>query len=247
MALEGNLADFSLRDMFRLLEAGSKTGMLHVESPSGRGAVCFTDGRICHASVGLEQTPVVKRLASEGVVSEKQLRQARGLVKIQKRDKAPRRLGRVLVDEGYIEEAKLEDFVLGEVALALFDLLRWEEGELRFVSDESCGDADLGISVDVEDALTATEERLAVWKEIAETIPTPDTTFTISSAPVDQKAEIQLKPREWMMLCYLHGGRSVAELAALTGDTEFEVSKTLYGMHAGGLVELAQQGSPVNG
>ena len=57
-------------------------------------------------------------------------------MKIQKRDKAKRRLGQILVDEGYVEAAVLEGFVLDAVADALFDLLRWEEGEMRFEPDE---------------------------------------------------------------------------------------------------------------
>ena len=37
MALEGNLKDFSLADMFRILASGSKTGVLHVASERGEG------------------------------------------------------------------------------------------------------------------------------------------------------------------------------------------------------------------
>jgi hypothetical protein len=40
-----------------------------------------------------------------------------------------------------------------------------------------------------------------------------------------------------MLLCYLHGGRSVRELVDLTGYYDFETAKILYGMHAAGLIE----------
>jgi hypothetical protein len=49
--------------------------------------------------------------------------------------------------------------------------------------------------------------------------------------------EIHLKPREWMLLCYLHGSRSVQELVELTGYNDFETAKVLYAMYSGGLIE----------
>ena len=59
----------------------------------------------------------------------------------------------------------------------------------------------------------------------------------MSSSPGQKPMDIHLKPREWMLLCYLHGSRSVSELVELTGYNDFETARTLYGMYAGGLIE----------
>jgi hypothetical protein len=240
VALEGNLRDFSLADMFRLLQTGQKSGALHVDGAEGSGLVCFRDGRVFHATSGEPIEPIVKRLTRAGVISDKQLRQAQGLMKIQKKDKAGRRLGQILADEGYVEESVLEGFVREQVADALFDLMRWTDGDLRFEPDETCADADMGISVAVDDVLEDAEKRLSVWIKILEKIPTMDTRFAMAPAPGNKDIDIHLKPREWMMLCYLHGGRSVAELARLTGYSDFETARVLYGMYAGGLVHKAE-------
>ncbi len=237
MALEGNLKDFSLSDMFRLLQTGSKTGTLHVDRSGAAGLVCFRDGQILFASSGDAVEPAGKRLVKAGIVSEKQLRQAQGLMKIQKKDKADRKLGQILVDEGYLEASVLEGFVRDQVSDALFDLLRWEEGELRFEPDETCAEADIGIAVSVESVMTDAQKRLDMWKKIREKIPSLDTRFAMASSPGAKSIDIHLKPKEWMLLCYLHGSRSVAELVELTGYNDFETARTLYGMYAGGLVE----------
>ncbi len=63
MALEGNLKDFSLADMFRLLASGSKTGTLHVEGVDGEGVVCFRDGKVAFASSRGQAEAAGKRLA----------------------------------------------------------------------------------------------------------------------------------------------------------------------------------------
>jgi hypothetical protein len=246
VALEGNLKDFSLADMFRLLASGTKTGTLHVEGPGQEGIVCFRDGQVFYASSGGTREPVGKHLARAGIISDKQLRQAQGLMKIQKKAKADRRLGQILVDEGYLEADVLEAFILEQISDALFDLLRWEDGDLRFESDEHCDDVDLGLAAHVDTVLADAEKRLETWKKIREKIPSLDTRFAMAAGPGQKPMDIHLKPREWMLLCFLHGGRSVHELVELTGYNDFETAKILYGMYAGGLiVKVGPAGEPL--
>jgi hypothetical protein len=248
VALEGNLKDFSLADMFRLLDSGSKSGTLHVTSDDAEGIVCFRDGAVFYASTKKQREPIAKRLARSGIISEKQLRQAQGLMKIQKRDKAPRKLGQILIDEGYLEASALEGFIGEQITEALFEMVRWDEGELRFEAEEECADVDLGLALSVDVALADAEKRLEAWKRIREKIPSLDTRFTMSSTPGQKPMDIHLKPREWMLLCFLHGSRSVAELVELTGYNDFETARTLYGMYAGGLIErVGPAGEPISG
>lgn len=246
MALEGNLKDFSLADMFRLLQTGAKTGVLHVMSGDVDGVVCFRDGAIYFALASGQREPAGKRLTRLGVISEKQLRQAQGLMKIQKKDKADRRLGQILVDEGYLEASVLEGVVRDQVSDALFTFLRWEEGELRFDADESVADADLGITVPVESVLADAGKRLEVWNKIREKIPSLDTRFAMAATPGAKTTDIHLKPREWMLLCHLHGSRSVRDLVELTGYTDFDTARILYSMYASGFIEkVGPAGEPV--
>lgn len=236
VALEGNLTDFSLADMFRLLQSGAKTGILQVRRDDESAVVCFREGLVYFAGDELVLEPAGKRLVHSGVISEKQLRQARGLLKIQKRDKAGRRLGQILADEGYVEASVLEQFVRDQVSDTLFDLLRWDSGELRFEPGREIADADIGIAIPVDDALEDAGRRLEMWERIREKIPSMDTRFAMASGPGTMSGDIHLKPREWLLLCHLHGGRSVAELSVLTGYNDFEVARVLYGMHASGLI-----------
>lgn len=246
MALEGNLKDFSLADMFRLLNKGNKSGTLHVTTRDSEGIVCFRAGEIFYASAKLQREVTSKKLTRAGVITEKQLRQAQGLMKIQKRDKADRKLGQILVDEGYVESDVLERFIAEQITEALFAMLRWDDGELRFEADEHRADVDLGLSMPVDEAVADAEKRLDAWGHIREKIPSMDTCFAMSPSPGQKSMEIHLKPREWMLLCYMHGPKSVSELVQLTGYNDFETARTLYGMCAGGLIEeVGAAGEPL--
>jgi hypothetical protein len=237
VALEGNLKDFSLADMFRLLASGRKSGTLHLDRPDAQGKVCFDKGRVFFASSNWNRESLGRRLVRAGVISEKQLRQALGLQKIQKKEKAGRRLGQILVDEGYLDSKVLENFIHDQINDTLFDLFRWEEGNLRFEGDESCDDEDIGIAVSVENIIMEASRRLEIWNKIREKIPSLNTVFTMAAAPGDKSMEIHLKPKEWMLLCYLHGRRTVLDLIELTGYNDFETAKILYGMYSVGLID----------
>jgi hypothetical protein len=246
VALEGNLKDFSLADVFRLLASGTKSGILHVQGTEAEGIVCFRDGRVLYARSHGASEPAAKQLVSAGIISEKQLRQAQGLMKIQKKDKAERRLGQILVDEGYVEAPVLEAYIQGQISDALFDLLRWEEGQIRFDADQDSGDVDLGLAVSIDAVLADSARRIELWNKIKEKIPSMETRFAMSSTPGQKPTDIHLKPREWMLLCNLHGSRSVRELVSLTGYSDFETARVLYGMYAGGLIEkVGPAGEPL--
>jgi hypothetical protein len=237
VALEGNLSDFSLTDMFVLLQSGAKSGVLHVQGTRGQGVICFVDGRIYHASAHPSEVPVARRLVSNGIATEKQLRQAYGLMKIQKREVEVRKIGQILVDEGYIQRATLDGFLRAAVSDALFDLLRWDEGSMRFESEETCEEQSLGTSISVDDALADVAKKLETWERISAEIPTDDTRFLIAKSPGGATGEIHIQPREWMLLCHLHGGRSVRELVDSTGYGDFDTAVTLFSMFEAGLVE----------
>jgi hypothetical protein len=238
MALQGNLKDFSLADVFRLLANGQKTGTLHITRPGCEGKVCFQEGRVFFATSNWNRESLGKRLVKAGIITEKQLKQALGLQKIQRKDKSQRRLGQILIDEKYIDARVLETFIQEQINDTLFDLFRWDEGEIDFAVDEAADGEDIGISVSVENIIMESARRLELWNRIRQKIPSMGTVFKMADAPADKSMEIHLKPREWMLLCFMHGERTVADLVDATGYNDFEVCKILYGMFAAGLIEM---------
>jgi len=238
VALQSNVKDFSLADMFRLLAAGHKTGTLYLECPPAEARICFDSGRIFFATSNRNSAPLGQRLVQERFITEKQLRQALGLQKIQRKEKASRRLGQILVDEGYLEESVLQAFVRDQVADTLFELLRWEDGTLRFEPDDILEDEDIGLSVSVETVILDASRRLDQWECVKETVPVEGARFLMAAAPRDRTSEIKLKPEEWALLRCLHDGRDLSELVAASGISEFDAAMTLHGLISAGLVAL---------
>ena len=71
----------------------------------------------------------------------------------------------------------------------------------------------------IDSALADANKHLEAWIRIREKIPSLDTRFAMAASPGTKSVEIHLKPREWMLLCFLHGGKSVRELVELRATT----------------------------
>ncbi len=239
MALRGNLKDFSLPDVFQLVTLSGKTGILRIKrADDAEGSVWFRDGDVFFAQSNWQREPLGERMASAGKITPSAL--ARVLDLQRSEPAGARRLGQLLVDEGYITGKVLEAFVQEQIQDTIFDLFRWDEGAFDF---EPLGDVpaeeDIGLRVSIENIVMEGSRRLEEWNRIKKKIPSVDIVFKMATAPGEGTFEISLKPIEWNLLLLVDGTRSVDELATGTSRTDFEVSRVLYGLFSAGLLEVA--------
>lgn len=238
MALRGNLRDFSLPDVFQLVTFSRKTGVLRIVREDGaQGSVWFREGEVFFASSNWHSAPLGERLVGAQRITAQALK--RGLELRAAEGEGARRLGQILVDEGYITDTVLEAFVTEQIQDTIFDLMRWDEGDFDFDPMPDVVDEDIGLTVSIENVVMEGSRRLEEWSRIRKKIPSVDVVFKMATAPGEGTFEISLKPIEWQLLLQIDGTRSVAELAVESGRTDFEVARILYGLFSAGLLEFA--------
>src|SRR5450759_1573641 len=237
MALRGNLKDFSLPDVFQLVTLSGKTGVLRIKRADAEGSVWFRDGEVFFAQSDWHAEPLGIRLVAAGRITPSALGRA---MEIQKDESSGgRRLGAILISEGYITDKVLEAFVQEQIQDTTFDLFRWDEGDFDFEPLETAPAEDIGLSVSIENIVMEGSRRLEEWNRIKKKIPSMEIVFKMATAPGEGTFEISLKPVEWSLLLLVDGTRTVAELAADTNRTDFEVARVLYGLFSAGLLEVA--------
>jgi hypothetical protein len=238
MALRGSLKDFSLPDVFQLITFSRKTGVLRISGGGdATGAVWFREGEVFFAQSNWHHEPLGERLVVARKITPSALEKALALRASE--PEGGRRLGQVLVDEGYITEKVLEAFVQEQIQDTIFDLMRWESGEFDFELLPEVVDEDIGLTVSIENVIMEGSRRLDEWARIKKKVPSMDVVFKMATAPGEGTFEISLKPVEWSLLLLVDGTRSVAELARATNRTDFEVARILYGLFSAGLLEFA--------
>jgi len=237
MALRGNLKDFSLPDVFQLVQLSGKTGVLRIQGPEAEGSIWFRDGDVFFAQSNWRREQLGERLVSAQRITPAAL--ARALEIRQAEGEGGRRLGQILVSEGYITQQVLETFVQEQIQDTIFDLMRWDEGEFDFEVLPEVVNEDIGLSVSVENIVMEGSRRLEEWQRIKKKVPSTDMVFKMATAPGEGTFEISLKPVEWALLLLIDGTRSVRELATETHSTDFEVARVIYGLFSAGLLEVA--------
>lgn len=237
MALRGNLRDFSLPDVFQLVQLSGKTGVLRILGADAEGSIWFREGEVFFAQSNWRRDQLGQRLVSTQKITPAALQKALDVHASE--PEGGRRLGQILVDEGYITQQVLETFVQEQIQDTIFDIMRWDEGDFDFEVLPEVVHEDIGLSVSVENIVMEGSRRLEEWNRIKKKVPSTDMVFKMATAPGEGTFEISLKPVEWNLLLLVDGTRSVRELAVETRRTDFEVARVIYGLFSAGLLEVA--------
>jgi hypothetical protein len=240
--LEGNLDDFTLPEILRLLAFTSKSGRLSLSRDGGAGRVDLADGRVREASGQADRLAIARRLLGAGLVTADDLTEVLG-----GRDGLPTdlELARELARTGTVESGTLAEVVREQTVDAVFDLLRWKDGSFRFDRrDAETGDGQvLDLAVPVDELLAEATSRLESWPSVEERTGDGDAVVTIAR-PKGERAQVSLPPDGWSLLSFVDGRRTVTELAHLSGQGEFRTRRTLVALLDEGVVTVGDTGGP---
>jgi hypothetical protein len=240
MRLEGTLDAFTLPDIFQLLSFTKKTGALHLRrgvAAGGavqHGVVHVRTGTVTGARADVSRQELGRRLLGTGLVDDEALASAAE----QLAEDPTAGLARLLA-----EKADLSAEVAGQVAAeqitdAVFDLLRWPDGEFAFVMDDGDPD-DLGAALPVDDLVAEGRRRLEAWPRIAEQVPAADAVVRLNPVP---PAEPTANADEWTLLALVDGRRTVGELVVLSGRGEYAIVSALAALVGRGLLVVGSAG-----
>ena len=239
MAIEGPLKELNIHDVFQLLDLGRKTGALRVTSElrQNSGVVHFERGAVVAAQIASNPHPLGELLLRAGKLREEDLARARGLQTSGDR----RRLGEILVAIDAVTRRELERCVRAQVEEVVFELMSWSEGYFSFIEGAIDRHAIEAVaSIPTEALLMEAARRIDEWARIEAKVPHLGVVPRIRPADDGPGAPLELVPFEWEVLAAVDGQRSVREVAAAVGRSDFDVARTIYGLTSAGLVLLEE-------
>ena len=235
MRLEGTLDAFSLPDIFQLLSYTKKTGALHLRREDDHGVVHLRDGAVTGARSDVRRQALGRRIVGAGVVDDATLSDA--VARVQSDPSCG--LARALADSGSLSEDFARALAAEQASDAVFDLLRWPDGEFAFVVDETDPD-DLGATVSVEDVVAEGQRRMQTWAEAD--MPDRHAVISLAAAPA---VEPVMTRDEWSLLSLVDGRRTVADLVVLSGRGEYVVVSAIAGLVERGLLAVGESSDDV--
>ncbi len=229
MKLEGSLDAFSLPDIFQLLSFTKKSGGLHLRRASTHGCVHFREGAISAAVSDDGRQALARRVVGSSDVGVDDLAAA-----VERAAAGEIGVARALLEAGAVDDEALRGMLAEQAVDAVFDFLRWSDGDFSFSLDEQSPD-DIGVQLNVEEIVTEARARLEAWERACQVIPSPDTVLVV---PVGVREEPQLSRSEWALLALVDGRRPVTELCALAGRGDFAVVSALAALVDRGLLVI---------
>jgi hypothetical protein len=234
--LDGSLEDFTLPDILQLLTRTKKTGSLQLLAAADdrRGLVRLASGAVNGASSDLRRHALARRLVGSGLVSDEALTAAADDV----RAGAPS-LVRALLQHGSVDSDEVSRLAADQVTDAVCELLRWSTGTFSFL----VGDPDpegLDLELSAEELVAEGERRMQVWPSLTTHIPSSDTVLRLAASPAFDPS---CSREEWGLIALVDGNRSVNEIVALLGRSEFAVAGALSALVERGLLTISTPGA----
>lgn len=240
--LEGDLTDFTLPDVLRLLAVTGKTGRLTVDDGGRRGRLELRAGQVRDVSADLSRLPLARRLLGARLVTLDALREVLAGGGDLPGDLE---LARRLVDAGALDHATVAPLLTEQTTDAAFDLLRWSAGGFRFVGlDLEVPDDDLEPVLPVEELLEEVSARLEAWPQLVAETGAADAVVTLvrPAGEGPHHAEVSLEAAGWELLMLVDGRRTLAELVDLGGRGEYVTRRTLTELCRQGVVAIGAPG-----
>lgn len=236
MKLEGSLDAFSLPDVFQLLSLTKKSGGLHLTNGQASGVVYFADGSVTGAISDISRQALARRLVGLGAADDAALRRA-----VERGASEGAGVARALLEAGGVDSSLVKRLALEQAVDAVFDLLRWPNGDFAFAMGEENPD-DVGLAVSADKVVADATARRDSWESLSRLIPSPEVVLTMPVVQPDGAAS--LAPDEWALLSLIDGERTVGVLVDVSGAGQFTVVSTLASLVQRGLLILRDEDGP---
>ena len=231
MALEGSLTDFGLADILQLIYFQRKTGVLKLEGKMDKVSLLFIDGNIGGAESKRrnEDNRMGKIMLKKGHLREEDLESA-----LQEQRKTGARLGNILLKRGLAGKEVIQDVLQSQITEMIIQLFGWKQGAYEFAAQGVARDKDFPFSLDTQHLLMEGLRIVDEWSVIQGKI-TLDSLFCKEIGSPEG-----LTDQEREVFKYVDGENDVSTIIDLSGQDNFEVSKTLLALLDKGFIKTAE-------
>lgn len=236
MSITGALTDFSLLEIFQLIEKGQKTGFLAISAlpedltpHSDIHYIWVYRGRIVAASNRLDHQGLVGIIAKNHGVSKRVITK---IIQLCPKDKP---LGLSLKNQGVLSEQKLKQIFQIQVLQRVRTLLELQDGVFKFIQDAPIPMREMtGLNIRATEAILLGFRLVQNWDAFANKLPDPNASLapTIVGSP-----SYPLNNRELGVWEYAAGTVSLQVIAKNLGLPINTIQKIAFVLITIGLLE----------
>jgi hypothetical protein len=230
--LSGDLSAFGLSDLFTLFSMAKKTGVLRLTRGAETRSLHWEAGEIVFARSNSVRDSLGNFLVRKGIITPEQ--NAASAAKITDGT----RHGKVLVRMGFITADQLLWAVKHQVLEIVYALFHWHSGFFEFFEGELDAQEKITLSMSTTKIVMEGIHRVDEWAKIRATFPGDDLVLEPAVPVAQVAARPELSTEEKKIFALVDGSRSLAEIANMARQGEFECYSALFTLHAAALVRV---------
>ncbi len=243
MAIEGPVRELALSDLLQLLFLSRRTGRLIVSDDSAGLSTMLeiNGGMLIGATASTREARLGQLLIGSGRATEDQVATALEAQRLT----PERRIGEILVERGAVREAEIRRHLRFQIEEAVFDLMRWEDGHLRFEEGGDWPERAIDVRLPTDGVLMEATRRLDEWAEVTASAPDPDPLPRLAGGNGATGKPLALDPLEWEVLAKVDGEHTLRRIARSLGRAELDIARAIYSLASTGVVEIGSRRSPI--
>jgi len=235
MAMKGNLHDFSVTQLFNLVNLAGKTGLLTVENNSTSARVFFKEGKLIQARLSGEQdASLTTLLLKAGKITPEQAE----LVQRRARNQTDRELGLLLINSGFCGQRDIIQVVKSHILNNVYPLFAWTKGTFTFDPTTVPADDQITVMLNLESVIIEGTRLIKEWGQLKDDLPSLDVAIKFVDKPDERLRNVRLTVDEWRVVSYVNPKNTLRKIAKACGMDEFQIRKTVYRLLEAGLVEV---------
>lgn len=212
MTLNGYLHEFSLGEIFQLIEEGNKTGLLCIRSlfsdrslNSSKYYLWFRQGNIIAASNSNDQKGLILLIEKRGWLKNSVSSKLSQFCKID----TP--IGKCLESQGALNRDQLKILFITQIMQQVCSLFKLNQAFFEFEPDVKPSVAEMtGLSKRATDLTLVGLRMLKNWEPLAEKLPSPESGLI---SLINSKPSYKLNSQEWQMWEYTKGTTNLKTIA----------------------------------
>jgi len=230
--LRGNLETIGLPDIIQMLHLGRKTGGLHIKRGEEKKTIYFLNGEIVTATTNIDAERMSVFLHKQKKISSETMAAI-----IEEADVTGRPEETIIREAVPLSKKENQARVDEYVADLIYGVFHWNSGSVLFIENEESHDECLQIRNTTENLVMEGVRRIDEWSRIRQSIPSHRVILQQCPEPPTKSDQILLNSEEWKIMALVDGKRTISEICSEARETEFDVSKVLYGLLSIGLLE----------
>ena len=238
MALKGNLHDFSITQLFNLINLAGKSGMLGLENETHSARVYFKQGKLLLAELAPDdgESDLATLMLDAGKITREQAK----TVCQRARSRTDRELALLLIGSGYCTQRDIVQAVKAKILQTVYPLFTWTEGSFYFDPDGKPDEDRLTVTLNLEHVIMEGTRWIKEWSRLQDDLPGLDVSLKFVAKPDARLRNVRLTSEEWRVISYVSPKNTIRQIAKATHMSEMQIRQTAYRLMQAGLVETVR-------